>query len=433
MARRQKVTRKEKGKEINRRFEMFKSLMSSFVVGTVAVVAVAIFVPTSPKAEIIDAKAMIDTITYQVSITDEDNALDLSSLVVTLENQFEYYEDAISLGENSGYFDGLEPNTDYWLEVYGSKGFGLERLDVIKLTTRDKEGAFILGVDMLEADFDTTYMVDVSVYDPEGVFDSINLYYGYAWEHGVDFAYSQIPITLDREQVELFDVFTSIPFHIYLEGTKNGETEWLDEIWVTPPYRINSEMFVDYISDDAVGFTLYGSSGDIDIGYAVNVYKGNILLQRVDVNVGENMHETVAVISGLLPHTVYRFEGVATYINPQTLREESTIIYNEELTTLEDYQVSYDMVTYDGYIEVVINVVDPNDYFQVSYVELYELTDDFPVYLSGETYMLTPDGDHQTVTFTVTIPNDIYYHLVIGIRDEFNYMICHIIYDSTNE
>ena len=151
-------TRRKKNEETKRRFEAIKDLMSTFAMTTIAVVAAVTLIPTSPKAEVIKVVALSEEIVYQVNVTDEDNALDLSTLFVVLENQLEYYEQSISLGENSGYFDNLEYDTEYRLSVYGNKGFGQERLDTLMITTVEKIGGTILSVTPEKIDFSTYFL-----------------------------------------------------------------------------------------------------------------------------------------------------------------------------------------------------------------------------------------------------------------------------------
>lgn len=231
--------------------------MSTFAMTTVAVVAAVTLIPASPKAEVIKAVALSEEIVYQVNVTDEDNALDLSTLFVVLENQLEFYEQSIGLGENSGYFDSLKFNTEYRLSVYGSKGFGQERLDTLVITTGDKVGGTILSVTPEVFDFSTNYIVDVSINDPNLKYTSVTLYYGYRWEHDSELQYSSIDITSSRMEIELSDIFTSEPFHIYIEGTTLEGTEVLDEIWVTPAFELYASLYLNYINSKEFGFFIY--------------------------------------------------------------------------------------------------------------------------------------------------------------------------------
>ncbi len=431
-----KLTRKEKGEQINRRFEIIKSMMSSFIVGTAAIVVAVIFIPKSPIATIIKTHTLIDTVSYQINVTDEDNALDLSTLVIVLENQFEYYEQPISLGESSGYFYNLKQDTDYWLNIYGSKGYGQERLDSAIVKTRNHTGGFILNVETIQSDFETTYTVDVLINDPEGEYQSVNLYYGYhvEWEPDMPISYTSIPITSNSEQIELHDVVTNEAFHIYLEAVTNDGTETLDDIWVIPPFETHSSMYLSRINDNAIYVMLYRDMNEsLNSRYHINAYIGDILISRVDVDIGDDIYEMEVGIAGLATNKTYRIEGVVTYINPQTLREESTVIYEEEVTTLASYELSIEILPTDGYIEVTITASDPNHYFQIPYYELYEVTDDHDMWLSEQTFMFTQNGDLKTSNFTIAIPINITYRLVIGVRNETDYTIKHILYDEIYE
>ena len=92
-------SRRKKNEERKRRFDAIKDLMSTFSMATVAVVAAVVLIPASPKAEIIKSVALSEQIVYQVNVTDEDNALDVATLFVVLENQLEYYEKNVMVWE----------------------------------------------------------------------------------------------------------------------------------------------------------------------------------------------------------------------------------------------------------------------------------------------------------------------------------------------
>lgn len=430
-------TKKEKGKELNRRLEIIKSMMSSFVVGTVAIVAAVIFIPASPKAEIIKTKALTDTITYQVNVTDEDSALDLSTLVVAIENQFEYYETPIGLGEHSGYFDQLTPDTKYWLNVYGSKGFGLEKLDSVIIRTRAEVGGMILSVAPIPSDFDVSYMVDVLISDPDQLYQSVTLYYGYSleWEPDLPIQYQSVDIVYNRSQIELTQIYTSEAFHIYLEANTQNGPIILDDIWVTPPFELYSLMYIDRINDDAIYVVIYDDMNEtIDTSYQLDVYIGEFLIKSVDVVMSETFYnENVVEIKGLSPGHTYRIEGVATYQNPLTLREEQIIIMNETITTLEPYDIDYQITRNGSYLEVTITARDPNHYFQIPVYVLYEITDDQPIWIESMSYDFTPSGDQKTVSFQINIPPDGTYRVVISIENQLDSTIRHIVYDDIIE
>ena len=120
-------------------------------------------------------------------------------------------------------------------------------------------------------------------------------------------------------------------------------------------------------------------------------------------------------------------ECIATYTNPQTLRQEQKIIYLEETTTLDIYSYSYSIEMFDNYMEVTIILDDPEDYFQTVYYESYDTSGDRDIYLDGKTYLFNDDGNDKSVTFTIVLPITSTYQITIGIRNQFYYSINQII------
>lgn len=432
-------TRRKKNEETKRRFEAIKDLMSTFAMSTVAVVAVVTLIPASPKAEIIKAVSLNEEIVYQVNVTDEDNALDLSTLSVVVENQLEYYEQSISLGENSGYFDSLKYDTEYRLSVYGSKGFGKERLDTIIVTTNEKIGGTILSVIQPNPDDATNYIVDVSINDPNSKYSSIWLYYGYAWEYDTEIEYSLIEVTSPRMAIELFDIYTTEPIHIYLEGITIDGPEMLDEIWVTPPFEFYSSVYINYINSEEIGFYVYSEISVENVSYKMNVYKNNSLVQTeilvLGVNEDEEYHygNNELIVNNLTPNTIYDFECIATYTNPTTLRTEQKTIYEEEITTLDAYSYSYSVEEFDEFLEVTVVVDDPFHYFQNVYYELYDTSGEYELYLQSEMFDFTPGEFDKSVTFTIFKPTASTYQIKLDMRSQTDYLIRQIIDIITNE
>lgn len=419
-----KKSRRVKNEERKRHFDVFKDLMSTFTMATVAVVAVVTLIPASPKAEIIKSVALSKEIIYQVNVTDEENALDLSTLFVVLENQLEYYEKSITLGENSGYFDSLENSTEYRLSVYGNKGFGQERLDTLMITTNEKVGGAILSVTPNVVTHSTNYIVDLSVFDPDSKYTSINLYYGYRWEHDSKLIYSSINITASNMNIELNDVNTSEVIHIYLEGTTLSGTEMLDEIWVTPQFKLNTSVYMHYLNSTKVSFSIYKDMVVDNIKYEMNVFKNGLLMKTESITLEENSYDNnELIIDGLSPNSTYDFECVAIYINPQTLSLERVMVYQEEVTTLNVYTYNYYKDIVDEYIEVTITLSDPNNYFQEVYYESYDTSGEYDIYLFSESYLFNDNGIEKNISFTIYIPTVSAYEITIVLRNEFDTLV----------
>ncbi|MFW6319096.1 MAG: hypothetical protein ACOC1L_02815 [Bacillota bacterium] len=421
-----KKERRKSFKEQKRRFAAIKDLMTTFAMTTVAVVAAVIYIPVSPEANITRAIPLSTEIAYQVTVTDQDNALDTSTLFVVLENQLEYYEQSLSLGENSGYFDALNTSTEYHLSVYGSKGFGQERLDTIKLTTHAKEGGTILSVTPTTVGYSTDYTLDIVINDPDQHYSQIELVYGIQSELGMDFTYTRVPVDQPRLEIVINDIFTTLPIHFYLEGTKDDGVELLDTIWVTPPFTFDASVYLDHISRNQVGFYLYS---DMDVGqsdYIMNVYQKEFLIKTEPITIHEGDHHgSRFTIDDLTPDTTYRFECIVTYTNPHTLAKEYVTLFDDTLTTLNDYNYTYTKNETDDTIEVSLMLDDPDNYFDYLLVESYDISDSYDMYLSSETYDFTLEADQKTVTFTITKPLVSAYKILISIHSHTDTTITH--------
>lgn len=428
---RKRKTRRQKQDEFKRRYDAIRSLMSTFTMGTIAVVAAVVLIPASPKAEIIKAVSLREEVVYQVNVTDEDNALDLSSLFIVLENQLEYYEMPIELGENNGYFSNLNTETQYRLSVYGDKGFGQERLDTTFITTSQKEGATILSVE--EAVESNDYLVYLSVFDPDSSYTSIDLYYGYQSEPDTPITYTQVPINSDI--IELNNLYFSNQLHIYIEGTDSNGTTILDEIWVQEPFTLHMYAHIKYINNNSVAFHIYEGYSIENIQYDVLIYQNGKVLQELIPEKLESLYSgTELVIPDLRSDTTYEFEIIAHYKNPQTLRDETQSIYTQELTTTKDYSYSY-VVTDLGnnQLEYVITLEDQNNIFDHTYIELSDYGGEYPQYYTGNLYMLEEIDNKKIVTFIVDTTDISYYLIEVYLQNATNSDIKQIIEIRSNK
>jgi hypothetical protein len=425
---RKKKTRKQKNDELRRRYDAIKDLMSTFAMSTVAVVAVVTLIPASPKAEIKKVVALSEEVVYQVNITDEENALDVSSLYVVLENQLEHYEQPVTLGENSGYFDNLSTNTDYRLSVYGNKGFGSERLDTTTITTKERIGGTILSVTPEGFDYNISYFVDVSIYDPDMKYSEITLYYGQSFHNEETIEYFSLDVTEARMEFQLTDLYSSNQFHIYIEGITVDGSEILDELWVTPPYHFYGSAYLEHINSEEASFHVYG---DMDIGiiqFEMNVYRNDMLVKSKTVSSDPEMSEENGfTITGLRPETTYIFECIAIFTNPNTLSKEEKVIYTEEITTLSAYNYTYNIEEYDTYYDVTIVLEDPGDHFDRVNYEVYDTSEPYEMYILGYGYTLDVNGTEKTYAFTIDRPDISTYKIQITLTNSTNPLIFEII------
>lgn len=402
-----KNSRRKKNEEKKRRFDAIRDLMSTFSMATIAVVATVILIPSSPKADIIKSIALSNEIVYQVNVTDADNALDLSTLYVVVENQIDYQEKPINLGNNSGYFEQLDHDTEYRLSVYGNKGFGQERLDTLMITTKSKIGGTILSVTQDEALIDAGYMVDLSIFDPNSTYSSINLYYGYSFGNESEIVYDSFPLTASSTNIELGNVhFNFESLHVYLEANTFEGVALLDEIWVTPQFELDASVTHHYVTDEEIGFYVYSYDQIGIINYDMNVYKNNFLIQTRNIETGiHEFEDSMLVIDGLLPSTTYTFECIATYTNPQTLRVEQLTVYERELDTLDSYTYSYTKEIIGETLEITVILNDPSNQFTNVIYELTDTTGAHAMHLDDGMYSFEENGTEKSVTFTVFLPS----------------------------
>lgn len=418
-------SRRKKNEEMKRRYEAIKNMMSTFAMSTVAVVAVVVLIPSSPKAEIIKATPLSEEVAYQVQVTDEDSSLDLDTLVVVLENQLEYYEQPITLGEYTGYFSELSSNTKYRLSVYGNKGFGQERLDTMFVTTEDKTGGTILSVTPVIGDHVSNYFADIYINDPEEIYSTLTLYYGYSVHPGEDITYSSVDILSSRIEIELIDIFAEDEFHVYLEATTVEGTVVLDEIWVTPPFQFFASVYVDYRNNNEIGLSFH--SYDLLNGLEIEcmLYVEDTLIKtKRSVNDPENHYGTNITLDNLDSNTIYLISCTAYYINPQTLRSESTLVFEEEHSTTHDYSYTYLSEIVGENVEITVVIEDPNHVMQV--VDYY-MRDSESMYLGSGSSPFTIIDDTKVTTFTILLPDSEDYEIIITISDETDYQIREVI------
>lgn len=427
-------------KKIKSRLEILKTWMSSFVMGTAAIVMAIILIPSSPKASILNVTIFQTEVVYQVEITDQDESLDLDSLTIVLSNQFVEISKPLEFGMNVGMFDQLSPNTLYSLSVYGSKGFGNERLDVITIKTEDRSGGAIISQTLVETfEWNHHYSIEVLVKDQENLYGDIYLYYAYLYEEELDPVYVSTLILNEREIIELLDVpiYNNI-VHLYLEAELlSGGFVVLDELYFAVPFQLETSIYLEHIDQNIIEYSFYPDySSEQIVNYTFDLYYGK---QKVDTKEiiysrDENvMHTSSTYVSfeKLREASLYHVIVSASYQNPITLRRESIVLLEEDVQTLGDYEIDFQITKVLDSYEVYVYLNDPNHYFQnVSYI-LYDMTGEFPSYIESMSYGFIPDGDGKYQSFSFNAPNVSSYQMMIRVFNNSEYMIYHIVFDET--
>ncbi len=435
MANKEKFIKRKKDKA---KLDTLRTFMSSFTLTVGAIAIALVTIPKSPIATIESVQVFQNEIAYQVEVTDEAHALDLSTLVIVLEGQLESYTLPLELGINIGLFENLKPNTNYRLHVYGSKGFGNERLASMYLTTKDKPGGAIINYRLIETfDHFLNYQVTVLINDSQDLYSDINLYYGYSFLDEEITNYEVIPIIDSYQIIELYDVPNeNTKVVLYLEANLyTGGSIILDTFTFYTPFLLSTYFYIDQLTSTSIQYQFFKDYFFTEeISYEAKLYYGHTLVKKIDLNatsIGSyQSYAPLISFTKLKKDSTYRVVVTATYINPYTRRTETTILHEEEITTLKNYHIEYEVTTYETYSEVFIYLNDPNHYFQIPYFTLYGKDGDDYIFIDSNTFGFTPDGIGKFVSFIIEHPDDRTYKVVLGVRNQNDYYINHIFFDQ---
>jgi hypothetical protein len=410
------------------RIQILRSWMTSFAVTVTAAIVVITTIPASPIGSIEQVQAFENVISYQISVTDEEQALYPDSLKIVLENQFEYYECPINLGSSAGSFDNLNARTQYTMRIVGNKGFGNENLDTVSISTRPLTGATISGYRLIETleMYYIDYEIDVLIFDPNLIYEQVNLYYAFIYEQEQGQALEYIPVEIleDASTVLLEGVPNfNTTIHVYLEATLlNQEIVRLDEIYIHTPFSIEASLYLDQITDRSAGFTLYQSYIETDdLIYTLELQTNGKTVQTKSFSPAppDSMHSGLSIeFTQLKPETDYRLAFFATYTNPYTLVKEKIELDLLEWRTLGSFTYTYTIEELQDTYQVDVSLIDPSHNFQILYYYVYEQNEfgEFMVY-SG-TVGFTPQGDSKTATLTFQKNWNLPYRIEIGFRSQ---------------
>ena len=434
------MDKKEKFKKQQKdmkRYEAIRSFISSFTLTAVAVVAVAVSIPKSPIAIIDDVSVFESEVAYQVTVTDEDQALDLTSLEIVLNGQLENYTAKLDLGVNVGIFENLRANTSYYLEVYGNKGFGQEKLASMRVKTKASSDGAIISYEITDQmEYAYTYEVEILLSDQEQMFEHVYLYYAYLYADEEPQFYDMIEVFGPTDYIELIDIYSEYKkISIYLEALlKDGSTKVLDELTIYTPITLYTDIYLDQKTNSSLSFAFYSDYYFTEnISYTVKLYDNKVMVDEVMVEMDEHEfhHEGPNIqFNRLRKNTTYKIEVWSQYIDPQTKREVSVLLHTIEEQTLSDYEIDDEISYNDQGMDVYLYLNDPNHYFQVPYVIIYEIVDGQVYYFSEITFEFTPTQDGKEVTFEVMYPDLDQYKIVIGVRNQMDYTINHIIIEE---
>lgn len=409
------------------KYEAIKSIFQALTITVVAVVAVVVLIPNSPKASFDEVKVFSNEVIYHVSVTDSEGIVEGDKLKIVLENQLNKYESSLDIGSNYGSFTGLTKNTLYSLKVVFDKGFGEEVLARYQLTTDNELVAAITSVDLANESGHYYFIYDISiVYGNIEGYSNWQIRYGTSYDGYEEETYYFIEqLTSLQTSVELdFESSARATYKIYLEALFDGEMVIVDQVKLKSPFTVYGDMYLSYYNDREAEFSVYVEpDNQTEIRYQLEVYRNNRLEQTLVINYDEtnHSHDSGIVIKNLRSNSDYKILFKAFYVNPDTLRNEHVLLAEEEIRTLERFEASIEVIEETEFYQVTIrssSTVLNQGFYRVMY-----LYDGYWYYYSEESYFLNEDGNGYMITFTIdksSLPED--YYINIGVSSSDNYI-----------
>ena len=409
------------------KYEAIKSIFQALTITVVAVVAVVVLIPNSPKASFDEVKVFSNEVIYHVSVTDSEGIVEGDKLKIVLENQLNKYESSLDIGSNYGSFTGLTKNTLYSLKVVFDKGFGEEVLARYQLTTDNELVAAITSVDLANESGHYYFIYDISiVYGNIEGYSNWQIRYGTSYDGYEEETYYFIEqLTSLQTSVELdFESSARATYKIYLEALFDGEMVIVDQVKLKSPFTVYGDMYLSCYNDREAEFSVYVEpDNQTEIRYQLEVYRNNRLEQTLVINYDEtnHSHDSGIVIKNLRSNSDYKILFKAFYVNPDTLRNEHVLLAEEEIRTLERFEASIEVIEETEFYQVTIrssSTVLNQGFYRVMY-----LYDGYWYYYSEESYFLNEDGNGYMITFTIdksSLPED--YYINIGVSSSDNYI-----------
>ena len=418
---------KEKQKKFSR-FQTLKSVFSSLIITTTAIVVAAVIIPRSPEAKIDNLDIYNNSIVYTINITDEDNAIISGTLQLQLINQFECYEKEIDLGLSSGIFEELNEDTQYTLKILADKGFGLEVLESKKITTYPNTGGSISSYNIDSSSFDwLDYRINYFISDPQNEYISVNLRYATKAQYETEFLnYQTIVLNKLDDETLIQQIFNqNLEVNLILEATLlNNDVIELDNIIFHTPFKIYGSVYLYSLTNDKAILSIWAEPiENLEVKYEIRLKQGDFILRRIEYDIPDydlgqaQFEEPLIEIDNLYQKTDYQIELVATYDNPYTLSKEEEVISFIEFTTLENFEYQYSIEEFDTYYEITITL-DENAVFDIAYISIYEYVNGAYTWPSQATYRFTVTNNQKEILITLNKPIFTEYKIEIGIRDD---------------
>lgn len=424
----------KKLKENQKRSNILKNWFSSFFMTVGVVIVVVAFVPKSPQVSIDFIQEFSEDIIYRVNVIDEDMAIIDDTLMISLENQFEHYQQPLERGMTSGVFSHLTEATKYTLKILGDKGFGLEVLSKTEITTKDSLGAGVISNSLTSPPESQTlsYLIETFASDP---YDQVQAFYLDVYTIS-ESEFETEPYFLGRHlinegisSVELTDIYasnTTLKYEV-IGVTEAGE-QLFDEVIFHTPVVLWASFYLNQVTYDSASFGAYVENiPGLDVLYEIRLFRKGKLMDTLTVtpfNYEDHMGQESShgyQFTGLLRNTLYDIEFVATYVDYNTFIPTETILSSLSFETTMIYEYTASVTETEYGFEVLVEGQDPDGVFnQVTYTiyQGYEMDGEiYFYYYDSYSVDLFYDGDQAFRFETVEKPVFGYYQIFVSVND----------------
>jgi len=424
----------KKREENQKRSNVLKNWFSSFFMTVGVVIVVVAFVPKSPQVTIESIQEFSQEVLYRVNVVDEDLAIIEDSLVISLENQFEHYEQPLVLGVTTGVFSNLTETTVYTVKVLADKGFGLEVLSKQQITTKDVLGAGVISNLLTSPPESQTLNYQISTYasDP---FDEVQAFYLDVYtisENELDpysYLLGRYPLQEGISSVELSGIYSSnLTLQYQIIGvTDTGEQIFYEYTFHTPVV-LWASLYLNQVTFNTASFGAYVEViPGLDIQYEIRLYRHGKLIDTIDVTphgFDDHMQQESShgyTFEGLTRSTLYDVELVAMYTDYNTYVYTETTIQSLTFETTRIYQYTASVTETETGFVVQVDGMDPDNVFnQVTFTiyQGYEMDGEmYYYYYTSTTFDLFYDGDNSFRHEVIDKQIFMYYRIVVSVND----------------
>ncbi len=406
-------TAKDRSDKFWERFkkESLLKWMASFTV-TAVVITVAVVTQTrqQPDVEIRKIEAVGSTLVYETEIIDPSSTIILDSLYLSVEGPLEKHRIPLTLGANIGSQELDYSFGDFTVAIIGSQGFGPKTFKRTSISLSDDLSGAITDYEIINDHSDEgygyDYRFDAIVYDPENIVTEVNL--RFVTVERVLFemdTYSQEPMQAtggldDYEKVDSqwrgFTIFQSIYggdtiLIVYLQITQiDNIVSTIATTMIPTPIDIEGDLYIQDVTTNAVIGSAYLYPNTI-IGQKawIELYKDDDLVKEhmLDLSpteVGEeHYHEmqNTFTFENLDMLTTYSLKLFTSYIDQASGKYIKEEISEQVVTTAPYYTVQGSHIRVGEEIEIVIEIDDPQQIFSNLTYYLYDMTEDYPLYV----------------------------------------------------